>query len=571
MLRASTWILTALLWLIALCPLLAAQENPAPSRVVSIPMSDGIKIAAALYLPAAPGRYPTLLAASPYRFDNDQVPAIALFPWRETGPIGWYLAHGYAYLHMDVRGSGRSGGEYRYLDPREQRDLYEVVEWIARQPWSNGKVGGMGQSYYAMSQWFLGIANPPHLKCIAPYDGNTDSYRAYVYNGGIPSSFPAAWYDGVRMDNLYPLAGAPRAMPWDFAQAVASHPLNDQFWQQRAANDLEKIQVPLFSIGVWGKMDLHLNGNLVGFQRASGPKKLLVLDQRNVAEAVAEFASVPFHQQYLLPFYDWCLKGEQTSYVSAPSVRYLMVGSGKLESASSWPPPKATPQSFYLGAGPTGSVTSLNDGALASHPPVARQAQVVLHYPNPGWSIGVVGPGPDGRPDPARRVLTFTSAPLTSDLRVVGPSELVLYLSSSRSDADVFVKLSNQMAQPRALRQRGINPPYRIVSKGWLRASLRAIDEVHSRPDAPWYKFTRAQPLVPGRLYRLEIAVMPTAYVFPKGSRIRLELVNGDSPITDPTFTHYYTPNKIGADTIYYDASHPSHLVLSVLPQQGMH
>ena len=160
-----------------------------PSRIVSIRMRDGIKIAAALYLPRVAGRVPALLAASPYRFDNNIAPAVPIFLWRETGPIDWYLEQGYAFVHMDVRGTGRSGGDYRYMCREEQRDLVEVIEWIARQRWCNGRVGGIGQSYYARMQWFMAIQNPPHLAAIAPYDGNVDTYRASAYTGGIPGHF----------------------------------------------------------------------------------------------------------------------------------------------------------------------------------------------------------------------------------------------------------------------------------------------------------------------------------------------------------------------------------------------
>jgi len=104
----------------------------------------------------------------------------------ETGPIAWYTQHGYAYEQMDVRGTGHSSGEYHFLDKKEQHDYYEVVEWIAKQPWSTGKVCGVGQSYYAMAQWLMAEQNPPHLACIAPYDGYIDSYHNSAYQGGIP-------------------------------------------------------------------------------------------------------------------------------------------------------------------------------------------------------------------------------------------------------------------------------------------------------------------------------------------------------------------------------------------------
>ena len=133
----------------------ADDEIIPPTRIENVRVRDGVNIAVAVYLPKDAGRYPTLFAASPYRFDNNLLPPTPQFLWRETGPTKWYLDHGYAFVHMDVRGTGRSDGEYRFLDSKEQTDFYDVIEWIALQPWSDGKIGGIGQSYYAMTQWFM--------------------------------------------------------------------------------------------------------------------------------------------------------------------------------------------------------------------------------------------------------------------------------------------------------------------------------------------------------------------------------------------------------------------------------
>ncbi len=546
------------------------MTNPLlPTRIVSIPMRDGVKIAAAIYLPRKAGRFPVLLAASPYRFDNNIAPAMPVFLWRETGPIEWYLEQGYAFVHMDVRGSGRSGGAFRYHDRKEQRDLFDVIESIARQKWSNGKVGGIGQSYYARMQWFMAIQNPPHLACVAPYDGNVDTYRSSAYVGGIPGDYPGmTWVNGnVRNVNQYPASGPSRLIEWDYPKAVREHPTYDAFWKERAAAErLEKIRVPVFSIGVWRKVDLHLNGNIVGFQRAGGPKKLLVFGSANVYEAVQDFSSVDFHEKFLLPFYNRYLKGLDTSYEAEPAVRYFLGGTSEMRSAGAWPPKDIAYRAMYLGAGPTGSVTSLNDGTLSSQAPANGSDATTYDYPNPGWRMGVVGFGPDARPDPARRVLTFTSAPLVASLDVTGPIKLVLYSSSTGKDTDFIVKLSEQYPQAEEERAKGINPRYQIVTKGWLRASHRRIDPERSTEHALWYTHTEPQPIAPGKTYRFEIAVMPTAHRFGKGSRIRLELANGDSTVTEQVFSHAYTPNKIGRDTIYHDQRRPSQLLLPVRP-----
>jgi predicted acyl esterase len=542
------------------------DELVAPTRILSIPMSDGVRIAAALFLPEGAGRYPVLLAASPYRFDNDAAPAIPLFLWRETGPIGWYLKQGYAYVHMDTRGTGRSGGEYQYQCRREQRDLYEVIEWLARQPWSNGKVGGIGQSYFARSQWFMATENPPHLACVAPFDGHVDTYRDSAYTGGIPGSYPTIWYDQVRTVNAHPATGRPRRVEWDYPAHVKRHPSYDAFWKERsAAEKLERIKVPVFSIGVWSKVDLHLNGNIVGFQRAGGPKKLLVFGSSNLYAAVADYSSVAFHEKYLLPFYDCYLKELRTSYLDEPAVRYFVTGADRFEHAPNWPPRNIAYTPFYLTQGPTQSIASLNDGGLSRDKPGPDGGNTVFDYPHPGWRMGVVGFGPDGRPDPVRRVLTFTTPPLEEDVEIAGPIELILHASSTRTDTDFLVKLSEQMAQPAEDRQRGVQPASRIATKGWLRASMRATDPKRSRPHAPFYACAKPAPLVPGRVYRFSIAVMPTAYRFKQGSRIRLELANGDSSVTEGVFAHPYTPDKVGRDTIHHDARRASHILLPLV------
>src|SRR4051812_20739 len=116
-------------------------------EVVEFRARDGVTLAARVYRPDD-GEHPALFAAAPYRFDSNVLPASPQFLWRETGPIEWYVEQGYAYVHLDVRGSGRSGGAYEFLGPNEQRDLYDAIEWIASQPWCTGKVGGIGQSYF---------------------------------------------------------------------------------------------------------------------------------------------------------------------------------------------------------------------------------------------------------------------------------------------------------------------------------------------------------------------------------------------------------------------------------------
>jgi uncharacterized protein len=523
---------------------------------VRVRMRDGIHVGVRIYRPEGSGPFPALFAVSPYRYDNNRLPAYPIFLWRETGPIEWYVEQGYAYVHADVRGTGISEGEFRFLDRGEQHDLYDTIEWIAAQRWSNGKIGGIGESYYCMAQWFMGIEKPPHLACLGAYDGLNDPYNFMGYPGGIEGNFLSYWFNSsVRVPNLYPANGDhPRHLAHDVFLDVQQHPLYDDYWKERtAAERLHEIEVPLFSIGVWAKQDLHAAGNILGYQRAEGPKKLALSGTATAFSAMRDFADVEFHRTYLLPFYDKYLKGvPSTAYDQRPNVEFAVKNTGVRRAFETWPPPGIVPTTLYLGAGPTGSVTSLNDGALRPQPSGSAEGSTSYSYPHPSWVLGVVALGPHG-PDPARAVLTFTSCALDADLEIAGNAALVLHAATTRDDMDVIVKLSEQFAQSDDERGRGMQPRYTIVTKGWLRASHAAS---HAHPVK----------LVPGAVARIEIELQPIAYRFGKGNRIRLEICNGDSPVTDALFFHIYRPDKIGTDTIYHDAARPSQLILPVLP-----
>jgi uncharacterized protein len=534
---------------------------------VQVTVRDGVKIGVRIYRPEGDGPFPALFAASPYRYDNNDLPATPVFLWRETGPIEWYIEQGYAYVHMDVRGIGFSEGEYRFLDRKEQNDLYDVIEWVGTQPWSNGKVGGIGESYYCMTQWFMGIQSPPHLACLGAYDGLNDPYRFMGYPGGIEGNFLSYWFNSsVRVPNLYPTNGDhPRPLPHDVFFDVQQHPFYDDWWKERCAvEQLEKIKVPLFSIGVWAKMDLHCAGNIVGYQKAQGPKKLFISSTATPFSAQRDFSLIEFHQKYLLPFYDRYLKGKATSHESRPNVEYTVRNTGAVKSSDVWPPANAKPTSFYLGKGPTESVTSLNDGALVPAAP-SSSGGTSYSYPHPSWALGVVALGPQG-PDPVRGVLTFTSQPLQQDIEIAGNPKLVVYASSTQPEIDVIVKLSEQFAQSPDQRGKGLQPGSFIVTKGWLRGSHQERHPERNTDAAPYYTHARATPLTPGKIYKLEIALQPIAYRFKAGNRIRVEIANGDSPVTDALFSHIYRPDKMGTDTIHHDAEHPSQIILPVMP-----
>jgi len=327
---------------------------------------------------------------------------------------------------------------------------------------------------------------------------------------------------------------------------------------------LDKIRCPVLSIGHWGKMGLHLRGNILGYEEVTAPKKLVVTGARNTFEAHRMFDEVEFHDKELKPFYDLHLKGANNAFMDSEPVKLFVRGTNVWRAPEAWPPP-AVPTSYYLRHGPSGSVTSLNDGALSTEPPTADETPTRYSYPDWQWINGVAVIGGDGRVDPVRRVLTFTSAPLAADLEIGGPIVLKLYAASSAVDTQFIVKLSDQHPQDAASRGAGEQPGYTVVSKGWLKASHREKDPLRSTPERPFYTHTNPQPLTPGEIYEFDIEVLPACYVFKKGHRIRLELANGDSPATDGVFSHPYHPSLMGADTFHHDTAHASRLILPVV------
>lgn len=531
---------------------------------IKVPMRDGVTIAVRVYRPSGPGRFPTLFAAAPYMYDTDDLPHSSMFLWREVGPVEWYVEEqGYAYVHADVRGSGKSGGTFSMLDRAEQDDLYELVEWAARQPWSNGRVGGIGQSYYAWSQWFMGVVNPPSLKCIAPYDGAIDLYRDVAYHGGIYCDFLPYWAQMLRVNNLHRGAGAPpgKDMPNDLPLEMARRTTNDSWWRERSAVErIDEIQVPVLSIGHWGKMGLHLRGNILAYEMMRSPKKLVVTGARDVFEAHELFDQIEYHEKELLPFYNHHLKEIDNGVMDAPPVRLYVRGLEDYRTEEAWPLPRAEYISYYLSADPSGSLTSINDGSLSTEPP-ASDEQTEFSYPDPQWRLGGAVLGPRGF-DTLARAITFTTPILQEDVEITGPIVLELFGSSTNTDSEFIVRIADQFPQIDRETTAGQQPASVNISKGWLRASHREIDPARSSAYRPVREHTDPEPLVPGQVYKFEIEILPCANVFKAGHRIRLEITNADSPITDAIFTHQYAWFKVGTDTFYHGPRHPSRLLL---------
>jgi uncharacterized protein len=568
------------------------QYKMTVERDVMVQVRDGVHIAVDVFRPDAPGQFPSLFSASPYNKDLAYLPSVPTFHMRETNDFEYFVSRGYVYVHMDVRGTGKSvEGQWQFMSLEEQQDFHDVIEWIAVQPWCTGKVGMIGESYPALDQWFAATTQPPHLACIVPFDANADLYRDVVYHGGLLAvGFVGGWHT-TEIRGHYRV-GRPAADPnvgnWDLSWAVVNHQTCDDFWKIRSA-DFHKIQCPVFSIGILHKTGLHLRGNIRGYEQVRAPKKLMLCHGDFEGDEMAIFNS-PEMRLLLLRWYDHWLKGNDTGMMDEPPVNVFVRGLEQYRRENEWPLARTKYTKFYFRGSKSGAVESLNDGRLSLEPPSVKldavpsagsaaagsaaagaaaaagePASYTLSYPQPDWT-GFSGAGTaimkDGILHPTKKIMTFTTGPLEEDLEVVGNIVLVVYASSDQKEIEFCMRLWDQL--PDALQAPGMPPAGRLLTRGWLKGSHRQKDDARSTPYRPYYTHEDPQPIEPGKIYRFDIEVWSTSSRFLKGHRLRIDLANGDSNAFD--FGGHYYGLKLGNDTIYHDADHASHIVLPVIP-----
>ena len=515
----------------------------------------GQTLRADVYLPDRDGSFPTLFVALPYQKELRSLPAHWVFPFSEYGPMQLYLDRGYAIVVLDLPGSGASEGRWDPWSRAEGESAHDAIEHVAAQDWSTGKVGMMGQSYLAMSQWSTARTRPPSLVTIVPYDGANDHYRDWMYHGGIPMQvFLGSWILGsIVLQHQgcgHEVKGGGRL---DAIGDFLSHPTDDDWWHAHGPYwDLHEIDIPVFSIGVWGKTSLHLRGNVNGYHRVSGPKHLLITHPDGFPGAQALFDDPEFHERELLPWYEHHLKGVENGVMDRAPVRYWRnAAQGSYEAATAWPPEGVRAEALYLSGETSDLKQSLNDGTLKHAPVEAGPDGTSWRYPDPQWRAGV-STFVDGRPDHVARVNTFTTEPFEDVREYTGHGALVMHASSDQDDLELFVKLQ-------LLPGRG-GPPIR-VSQGWLRASHRREYPDLTSELRPFQSHDRVEKLTPGEVYEMRVEMFPMSMQVTPGDRLRLEITNWDSALLDQPMIHWYG-KKVGTDMYHHSVDLPSRLLL---------
>lgn len=600
----------------------AASYDVLAEREVSIPMRDGVRLATDLYFPAlhgrrAPGRFPVILERTPY--DKRGLVSVAT--------AKFFARHGYVAALQDVRGRFASEGEW-YPFALEGEDGYDTVEWLGTREWCDGQVGAVGLSYSGSDQHALATLRPPHLAAIFAAEAMSNYHTGSMRQGGAMElrfliyAFRMAWDSPAAQAN--PALREAVKREWDDVQQwlgrmplkpgvsilhqfpsierwvldVLTHGDYDDYWKQHGYNVEEYFDqhadVPTYLLSGW--YDSYTRATTDNFiqlgRRLKSPVRMIVgpwvhgvatLQQSHSGDADFGIdAPLADYDGFRLRFFDAALKGLDTGIFAEPPVRIFVMGGGsgrKLLSGhldhggvwrdeAEWPLQRANPTPFYLHA----------DGTLSVTRPVEPEASTTYRYdprdpvPTIGGNISaaneVLPPGgydqrcrpglygcKDSLPLAARHdVLTFETAPLERDTEVTGPLSVHLWASSSAVDTDFTAKLVD------------LYPPSDDYPSGYALNVSDSIIRARYRDDR-----TKPELLRPGEVYRFELVLYPTSNVFARGHRIRLDISSSNYPRFDanPNTGEPLGRNRrvvVAENTIYHDATHPSHLTLPLVP-----
>jgi len=563
---------------------------------VPITMDDGLVLRADVFRPIAAGRYPVILSHGPYakglafqdgypsawRLLSTQHPdAVAgssnkYQSWEVVDPEKW-VPDGYACVRVDSRGAGRSPGYLDPWSPRETRDFYLAIEWAGAEPWSNGKVGLNGISYYAINQWQVAQLKPPHLAAMCAWEGAADFYRDMTYHGGILSTFMANWSDmqvktvqhgvgtrGARSRVTGELVCGPETLPEeelvrnraDFGAEIRSHPLDDDYHRARSPV-WEKVAAPFLSAASWGGQGLHPRGNFEGFMRAASKEKWLEV---HGLEHWTHFYT-DYGVELQKRFFGHFLKGEDTGWKSQPAVQLQLRHPGERfveRHEEAWPIARTRWTKLYLDTGKS---------ALAREP-AASEGSI---------TYAALGDG-----------VTFVSSPLPEEMEIAGPAAAKLFVSSATTDADIFLVLRVFAPDGREVVFSGTVDPHTPVGQGWLRASHRKLEPRLSLPYRPYHSHDEALPLVPGEPVEVDVEIWPTGIVIPSGYRLALTVRGKDYEWDGPGVRLSNFKNELkgcgpflhddplsrppelfgGAVTLHSGPGRQSYLLLPVIPPQ---
>ena len=537
-----------------------------------IPMRDGTRLAAHVFLPRGDGPFPVILMRTPYGK-----------PDANFGEAARYTEAGLAMVVQDCRGRGDSGGTW---DPFrfDAEDGFDTQEWVGRQPWCNGSVGTMGGSYVGWTQWASAPLASRYLKTMVPVVPFQSVYHDIAYPGGaFQLSLVLGWgavVGGVTLDpakHKDPYAYLPLNRWGDqFDQEVpylrdwVEHATYDDYWKQRGIDGrFEDVTVPILNIGGWYDIFSKATLEMVAQVRQKSKNRwarrnqFVVMGPWGHGPDVTKLGELSFGDQARLgigelqfKWFQYWLNGAETGVEDWPPVYLFVMGRNEWRPENEWPLARTEFTRWYLHSGGDAQ-TRTGHGTLSTQEPGDEPADTFVYdaaqaVPTKGGN-NLMGPpvGPFDQSELEERsdILVYTSAPLQEPVEVTGPVRMVLYASSTAPDTDFTGKLVDVHPDGQA---------YNLCD-GIIRARYRE-------------SLTEPTLILPGRIYRYEIDLWVTSNEFQPGHRIRVEVSSSNFPRFDRN------PNSgkpFGTDvellsatqTIHHNAAHPSHLLLPVIPR----
>jgi uncharacterized protein len=540
-----------------LLPLLVSGQTH-----VKVAMRDGVRLCTNVFRPSQSGRLPALLIRTPYGKPAAATPAHRVF-----------LDHGYVVVGQDVRGRFDSEGTFVPV-AQEMADGEDTINWIIRQPWSDGQVGMFGGSYPGIAQWRAALSGHPALKAIAPVGAGWDDYtdRYYSSGGAFKPAHRLMWLaENLRL-SYFPMPEFAKLVAHrplrtsdqtatgrtiSFYQSAVDHPSYDDYWKALSTREnIDKVKASALIFGGW--YDNYVESDLAAFQalRERGRAARIVVGpyghnmmQQMPEEDFGAGARPPVLMMEVHWFDEWMKKGPPAP--PEPPARLYLTGANAWQNEDAWPPRRMTPRPYYLN----------RSGRLSLTPPRNAEAHGFVY--DPARPVPTVGGavccnftalpwGPlDQRPIGRRPdVLVFETEPLSAGLEATGPVQAVLFVSSSAPDTDFTAKLVD------------VGPDGRqsLVCDGILRLRYRNGLE-------------KAELLSPGQVARIVVPAGVTSHAFRPGHRIRLAVSSSNFPRFD---RNPNTGKPVAGETewrqaeqsVWQGGRRASHLLLPVVPSR---
>ncbi len=569
----------------------AAEHEVAELRNQKAKMRDGAQLVVDIFRPAGEGRFPAILCQTPYNKNGLATRA------------KWFAQRGYVVINTDSRGRFDSEGEWDPFSPLHKTDGYDLVEWAAKQPWCDGRVGAYGLSYMGWTQWWTASQSPPSLQCIVPEVAPPDQFYNGPYQNGVLVCWAVDW--AGNMANRTPFSigkgayggfASGRETAYRFTpylklddhrghghtkwydQWILQNTASGEYWRGVAYQNpgsYARVKVPSLAISGW--FDANFPGTPMNYlamkQHGGTPEarrpRLVIGPWEHIINRSQKAAGVDFGPQalinwdgYVCRWFDQHLKQRDTGILNDPPVHVFVMGRNEWRAAADWPLPETKFTKYFLHSGGKAN-TATGDGTLspvapANEPPDRYTYDPENPTPSAAFANGHIDGPRDVRTNAARAdILCYTTPTLEEEVVLVGPITAKLYAATSARDTDWMVRLIDVHPDGTAA----------FLAEGLMRARHR-----DPQRDGAFNAF-QLSTLEAGAVYPYTIEFWrPTGNAFAKGHRIRVEISSSYFPYylrnlnTGEDNTGLATKPVVAHQTIHHDRDRASHLVLPVIP-----